>query len=430
MFWGNLAAEPIRAVEPAAPGRPLAGTRVTVFNVIDERVGLRAELDRFTATTGIEVRLTALSNVSDWVFESIATGNPPELAFFGAPGGVVRLAEMGHLMDLGAYLDVEQLKRDQSPYLVSLGTIGADGSWPSSEGATYGAFTELNVKSLVWYPVPELREEGYDIPRTWDELVALGDEMMTEGRTPWCLGMVSGDSSGWPGTDFVENLVLLGAGPDEYDRWTLHQIPFASPPIRSAFERFGRIAFPEGSLYFGRQWALETWSESAQLPMVENEPPGCWLYQYPSFNFTFLPRGSVPSRTDVFPFPPPDERFRGAMLGGGNMMGALVDRPEVRELVRFLVGPEYGEDWAGLGRTFLSPNRRFDVDNYMPWWRAQARLVHAALAIDAFRFDGSDLMPPEVGQDRFFDAMMTYLAEGPRSLEGILTELDAAWPDR
>jgi alpha-glucoside transport system substrate-binding protein len=164
--------------------------------------------------------------------------------------------------------------------------------------------------------------------------------------------------------------------------------------------------------------------------MVEDDPPGCWLYQYPSFNFTFLPRGSVPSETDVFPFPAPDERFRGAVLGGGNMMGALADRPEVRELVRFLLGPEYGEDWARLGRTFLSANRRFDLDNYTAWWRSQAELIDASLVTDSFRFDGSDLMPPKIGQGLFLDAMMTYLAEGPASLDRILAELDAAWPDR
>jgi ABC-type glycerol-3-phosphate transport system substrate-binding protein len=428
-FPVNLAAEPIRAVPPAAPEKPLAGTEVTVFNVIDERVGLRAELARFTATTGIEVRLTAVSNVPGWIFESIATGNAPELAFFPQPGGVVRLADMGHLMDLGTYLDVEQLRRDQSPYLVSLGTVGPDGTWPSSEGATYGAFVGLNVKSLIWYPVPEFRDAGYDIPRTWDELLALGDEMAAEGRTPWCLGFVSGDSNGWPGTDWIENLVLTGAGPNVYDRWTFHEIPFDSRPVREAFERFGEIAFPEGSIYLGREGALETWAGLAQLPMIEDEPPGCWLYQYPTFNASFLPRGSVPRETDVFPFPPSTREFGRAVLGGGTMVGALADRPEVRELVRFLLGPAYGQEWARLGRTFLSANRRFDLENYSPWWRRQAVLVDTALANDTFRFDGSDLMAPEIGQGLFWDAMMEYLAEGPQSLDGILADLDAAWPD-
>jgi hypothetical protein len=77
----------------------------------------------------------------------------------------------------------------------------------------------------------------------------------------------------------------------------------------------------------------------------------------------------------------------------------------------------------------LLANRRFDLDNYTPFERRQAELLRAALAADAYRFDASDLMPPPVGDRVFFDAMMTYLAEGPGSLDRILAELDAAWPD-
>ena len=56
-------------------------------------------------------------------------------------------------------------------------------------------------------------------------------------------------------------------------------------------------------------------------------------------------------------------------------------------------------------------------------------MIYAALAGDAFRFDASDLMPPPVGNDLFWDAMMRYAREGPDSLDAILAELDAAWPD-
>jgi hypothetical protein len=58
--------------------------------------------------------------------------------------------------------------------------------------------------------------------------------------------------------------------------------------------------------------------------------------------------------------------------------------------------------------------------------RLRAEALQAALASGSFRFDASDLMPPPIGDRLFFDAMMTYLAEGPDSLDRILTELDAA----
>ena len=110
------------------------------------------------------------------------------------------------------------------------------------------------------------------------------------------------------------------------------------------------------------------------------------------------------------------------------MIGALSDRPEVRELVRYILGPTYGEAIVETGGGFISANRRFDLTNYQPFERRQAKLINAALAEDSFRFDASDLMPPEIGTDAFWDAMMRFAREGPQSLDSILAELDAAWP--
>ncbi|HJS27772.1 MAG TPA: extracellular solute-binding protein, partial [Actinomycetota bacterium] len=301
----NLQGDQVDAT-PTLPGKPLFGTQVTVFGGLDpDRVAaLRAEFAGFTAETGIEVRLIGaqLSDEAgfDYVAESVAVGNPPDVAMIPQPGSVRDFAREGHLIDLGSFLDIDELKEDQSPYLVSLGTLGEDGSWPAAEGSTFGAFHTLNLKSMIWYPVPEFHSEGYAVPMTWDELTALGDRLVRDGRTPWCLGWESGVASGWPGTDWIEHLVLKGSGPAVYDRWALHEIPFDSPPVRAAFEQLGRILFTEGYLADG---AVEgSWFE-AQLPMLEEQPPGCWLYQFPSFAAEVLPEGSIGATTDIFPFP-------------------------------------------------------------------------------------------------------------------------------
>jgi alpha-glucoside transport system substrate-binding protein len=234
----------------------------------------------------------------------------------------------------------------------------------------------------------------------------------------------SGVATGWPGTDWIENLLMQEGGPHVYDRWTSHRLPFDSAPVRRAFERLGRILFTKG--YFA-EGAIEQRYDFARRPMLKN-PPGCWLFHLPSFAAGFLPEGSVGETTDVFPFPPVGDAFRG-VVGGGSMIGVFSDRPEVRAVVRFLLGPHYGAKLGAGTASFISGNRRFDVAQYEPFKRLQAKLIYAALADDAFRLDASDLMPPEIGADLFWKAMMRYAAEGPESLDEILTELDTAWPD-
>jgi alpha-glucoside transport system substrate-binding protein len=329
------------------------------------------------------------------------------------------------MIDLGTYLDIEQLKRDQSPYLISLGTLGEDGSWPASSGTTFGAFSDINLKSMIWYPEPEFQAAGHGFPRTWEQLITLSDALVRDGQTPWCMGWESGEADGWPGTDWIELLLLNEAGPDVFDRWVAHDIPFDSAPVRTAFARLGRILFTAD---YTAKGAIEDGFWQAQRPMVNRQPPGCWLYQFPSFATGFVPEGSFGTTTDIFPFPSLGADSRG-VLGAGTIVGAFSDRPEVRELVRYILSPRYGETVVESGAGFISANQRFDAARYGPFERRQAELIYAALADDTFRFDGSDLMPQEIGAELFWDAMMRFATKGPESLDAILAELDAAWPE-
>jgi hypothetical protein len=97
--------------------------------------------------------------------------------------------------------------------------------------------------------------------------------------------------------------------------------------------------------------------------------------------------------------------------------------------MRRLVSPNFGESWFTSGEGDFSANRRFDTNLYDPVWRRQAKLLDGALEAGTFRFDGGDVMPPGVGLDAFFDAMVRYVSEGPDGLDMILADLEAAWPD-
>jgi DNA-binding SARP family transcriptional activator/ABC-type glycerol-3-phosphate transport system substrate-binding protein len=432
-FPDDLEAERVTPVEPPPGGfrAPLSGTSVTVmWNAAHEDPASFAptqeELDVFTERTGIEVDFVSFPEIDNWITAEQAAGDPPDLTF--APPGILSdLARQGHLLDLSTFVDAGELGSDQSPYLVSLGTLGPDGSWPADEGTLFGVVVSLSVKGLIWYPVPELTSTGHGLPATFEELVDLTHRLRAEGRTPWCMGLESGIADGWPATDWIENLVLAGAGPETYDDWTFHRLPFDSPPIRRAFERFGDVVFPEGSVLGGPAGASATDFVDAQTPMLA-DPPRCWLYQFPTFAAAGLPPGAVGSTADTFPFPPMEGRD-GGLLGGGEMVGSFSDRPEVRELIRMLISPAHGENAAQAGLEYMSPHRDFDRDNYSPFFQRQAEVLEAALENDTFRFDASDLMPPPIGDGLFWAAMMQYVREGPDSLDEVLSDLDAAWPD-
>ncbi len=139
----------------------------------------------------------------------------------------------------------------------------------------------MNLKGLVWYPKGPFQRAGYSVRTTLDGLMKLSAQMVADGRTPWCMGLESGTADGWPATDWIENLLLGSAGPGAYDRWTSHQTPFDDPAVRRAFRRFGRMILADHNLVYGVDVAVRTHFGQAQLPM-EADPPGCWLYTFPS----------------------------------------------------------------------------------------------------------------------------------------------------
>src|ERR687891_984646 len=198
------------------------------------------------------------------------------------PGLVADLAQAGQLTsleDLG--MDVGQLEELFGEYFVSLGEV---------DGQHYGVPTNINLKSMVWYPKDDFDAAGYEVPTTWDDMLALSDQIMQDGGTPWCVGYQSEGSTGWPATDWMEDIMLRTAGPEVYDQWVNHEIPFNDQAVVTAAETFGEIMFTEGYVLGGADQTPSIAFGDAPGPMFE-DPPNCWLHRQASFIPAFFPEG-------------------------------------------------------------------------------------------------------------------------------------------
>jgi DNA-binding SARP family transcriptional activator/ABC-type glycerol-3-phosphate transport system substrate-binding protein len=409
------------------PPRPLEGTTVRIAGPLTDEfaVALRAEFAGFTARTGIEVTYTEGTSTFEGEMERGELQRTHDIIMVPQPGWVPIEASAGRLVDLGIYLPRGRILEDYGAHLTSLSSVGADGGWPASSGRLRAVPVSAAVKSLIWYVPERFEEAGYTVPTRWDELLALSDRIVADGGTPWCVAVNSAEATGWPATDLVEDLLLHEAGPEIYDAWVAGELPFGHHTVRRAFERFGELAFTEGYVHGGILTALSTPFWGGHLPLW-TEPPGCWLYHWPSFNLGNLPPGVEFGRhVAAFPTPSLAEEHRAVTLIAGELALVFTDRPEVRTVVEYLASPAFGEVAAG-GYWFLASNRRFDPDNYPDTWRrALAAQLARAQDDDVARFDGSDLMLPWLGIQPFWGAMVDYLRGGPESLDEVLAGLDA-----
>jgi alpha-glucoside transport system substrate-binding protein len=354
-------------------------------------------------------------------FQIRAEGGTLEVAAVPQPGSIATLADKGQIVsleDLG--FDIDQLNSLLGESFVALG---------EHNGKHYGIPTNINLKSMVWYPKDDFDKAGYKVPTTWDELMALSDQIVADGSTPWCVGFESEGATGWPATDWMEDIVLRTAGGDVYDQWVSHEIPFNDPAIKHAAEVFGDVMFKDGYVLGGANKTPDIAFGDAPGPMF-NQPPGCWLHRQASFITSFFPEDAKAGEDfDWFPLPPIDQE--GVLYGGElTVVGKNADKAVAADFLKRFIAKDVQCEMAGVrASSRISPNVEVGPDCYTDDVLADASSVlTTALKDGTGRFDASDLMPKEVGQGSFWTGMVKYLREGPSSLDGVLASIESSWP--
>src|SRR3546814_5781456 len=104
------------------------------------------------------------------------------------------------------------------------------------DGTLYGAPLMASVKGWIWYSPSQFAENGWEIPTDWQGLLDLTAQVQSAtGAPPWCIGFGSDAATGWPGTDWIEDIVLRQSGTEVYDQWVATETPFTDPQTASAF---------------------------------------------------------------------------------------------------------------------------------------------------------------------------------------------------
>jgi len=350
----------------------------------------------------------------------VDAGNAPDIADFPQPGKAENYARQGHIVDPTTWIPQDWLKQQYNQSWLDMAMV----TGPDGKKMTAGVWHRFNGKSLVWYPKDDFDAAGYKIPTTWDELLALTQQIADDGDTPWCIGIESGAATGWPATDWTEELMLRTTSLENYDRWVKGELKFDSPEVRKAIETWSQIWFNDKYVYGGRNGIVSTFFGDAPAPMFET-PPKCWLHKQGNFITGFFPEGAKAGVDyDFFYLPPVDPQYGKPFLVAGDLMSMFNDRPEVRALMEYFTTPQSASGWLTNGGA-LAAHKTATPDMYgVPLERGIAELVVQATS---FRFDGSDMMPGEVGAGSFWTGMTDYVS-GAADLDTVLKEIDASWP--
>lgn len=384
----------------------------------DELDNFRAMIAPFEEETGITVEYEGTRDLNAVLTTRIEGGNPPDMAGLPGPGQLREFAEAGHLVALDDVLDMDALREQYDEGFLNLATV---------DGNLYGIFIKSAVKSLVWYNPKAFEAAGYAVPTTWEELNALEDRIIADGKAPWCIGLESGAASGWPGTDWIEDIMLRTAGPETYDQWWQHEIPWTDPAVNNAWETWATIVHNPDMIYGGQPWVLSTNFGEAPYPMFEDDPK-CYLHRQASFITSFIqdqyPDLQPGEDFNFFEFPPIDPEQGKPLLVAGDLFGMFNDTPQARALMNYLVTAEAQSIWAERGG-FLSANKTVDPEVYPDQLTQQiGQMLTEATAV---RFDASDLMPEAVN-NAFWTGILDYAGEA-EELDAILQSIETTAQD-
>ena len=364
----------------------------------------------FEDETGIDVQYTGTRDINTVLTTGVASGVLPDLAGLPGPGQMQDFANAGALKPLDDVLDVQTYKDQTAPALVQLGTV---------DDQIYGIFIKSAVKGLMWYD-PKVTNFGDNPPATWDDLQAALKANASKADAEWCLGIESGAATGWPATDWIEDLVLRQSGPDVYNQWWQGKVKWSDPAIKQAFQTYGEVVANSKG---GGNNVVATNFANAGDPLFDN-PPGCQLLHQASFitGLGAFPKQKAGEDYDFFPFPDINPQYAGALEGAGDLFGMFHDTPQAKALMKYLVTPEAQAIWVGIGGA-LSANKQ--VTNYPD--DVAKRSAEALVNAKIFAFDASDLMPTAMN-DAFWKGVTDY-TQHPDKLDSILQSLDQTQAD-
>lgn len=409
--------------EAFAAAHDLSGQEVTMFGpwIGADKVLVESMLAYFEAATGADVIYSGSDSFEQDIVIALRAGTPPNIAVFPQPGLAADMAAQGFLDPLGG---------DTAAWLAE--NYAAGQSWvdlstyPGKDGqeALYAFPYKADLKSMVWYVPEAFDEAGYEIPETMEELKALTQQIVDDGGTPWCIGLGSGAATGWPATDWVEDLMLRTQPPEVYDGWVTNEIAFDDPRVVAAIEDYGWFAKNDAYVDGGASAVASTDFRDSPQGLF-TFPPKCYMHRQASFIPSFFPEGTkLGQDADFFYFPAYAGKDLGKpVLGAGTLWAMPQENDAAKAFFEFLKTPIAHEVWmaqSGLLTAHKGVNPEAYASDIL---RGQGQIL---LNATTFRFDGSDLMPGEIGADAFWKGMVAYTV-GEKTAQQTAADIQDRW---
>ena len=423
----TIASETPQTTLPRPPASTMADKSDTSVTVFGHERGAEAEsiqdaLDIFADRSGIDITYTSDLYFSEMINDQAQAGNPPDIAIFPLPSQAADFFRDGLILALPD--DVR---------------AAAQANWPAAwndfgitDGVQHSIPTRAYLKPLVWYKPARFEANGYEVPETWADFKALVNQMIADGNTPLCVGIESGDATGWVFADWISDLMLRFHGAEYYDQWVNHEIPFNAPEVQEVWQEVLDLWNTDGAVFAASGSIASTDFADNTTPLLDDD---CMMHRQASFLAAFFETGTAfadgsEDAIDVFYFPSTNTTDRPALVAG-TLISSFRDAPEVWAVMEYMSTAEYANNRQkaqqelqdGFISGFLSAANDIDLDNFLPLEQSFLDILANAKVA---RFDSSYLMPFTVGGAFWIEG--TAAVAGEKTVAEATADIEASWP--
>ena len=231
-------------------------------------------------------------------------------------------------------------------------------------------------------------------------------------------------ASGWPGTDWVKEIVLSQSGPTVYDKWWQGKQKWTSTEIKQAWTTWGSILGPgDSNVYGGSQYMIATTFGDGGQGLFSS-PSKCYMFNQGSFITSFFdgytPKPVAGTDYAVFPLPDVNSSNAGAHVLAGDAFVMTKDTPQSRAMLKYLATAQAQDIWVKRGGGKIAINKQVSLSDYPdPISKSLAQVV---VDTKIGRYDAGDLMPTDM-QAAYWSAALKF-AQNQSQLDAILADLD------
>lgn len=380
------------------------GTDRPTITILGPWIGTEGEnFQRVLDASGQPYRYQGSRAVGQILQADLQKGTLPDIVVLPSLGELASYIAAGAVQPLDDVIDREQAAFGQ-PWLPKM---AAD---VGQEQHYYWVPIKANLKSIVWYN----RRAGSPPPTTWSAAAQLR----------WCMGVGDAPNSGWPASDWIEDILLHQSGVPLYEDWIAGRLPWHSDQMERAWTTWGALngAGPEPATL------LTAFGDAGHG--LFGPSPNCQLDHQASFimgNYQAYGQATDhPLRSGIdYDFEALPE-FGTAEIGSvwevsADVAALFTDSARAKELISWLASPQAQRIWPGIaGSGAFSVNSQVPASVYGD--PVTQRIATTITGTGTFCLDAADLMTATM-RDAFYRGTLEYLSR-PDRLDDILTRLD------